>query len=219
MVHHQVNEYREEASEQRCAVPYLPAVDIAVPCRAPMHELVPQHIEAVEKDRQDPDGVMLSQSLRDRVAAPLQSPFPVSIACLTVLVGPERGKDMPIVEQNSDLVREALPDHVIDAMGVIQTHECPEERLKTPAFAVRLLFDVDRVGRIEADPEQDKSNIVVLIFLFGACQPAQGTVHSQGERKRKSLPEGPLFCLQHSVVERARGREAMRHCQLPVWFL
>ena len=61
IVHHEIDEDRQQAAEQRGAIPDLGAIDIAVPCRAAMHQLVAQHIKPVEQDREYFRRVMIAQ--------------------------------------------------------------------------------------------------------------------------------------------------------------
>ena len=53
VVHHQVDEQRQQVTQDRRAIAHLCAIGSAVPRRASMQKLVSQHVEPVEQDRQD----------------------------------------------------------------------------------------------------------------------------------------------------------------------
>lgn len=48
IIHHEIDENWQQATEYSSAHAYLPAVYFAVPSSAPMHQLVPQNVKAVK---------------------------------------------------------------------------------------------------------------------------------------------------------------------------
>lgn len=79
IVHHQIDKDRQQATQQRHPVPHLVAVDIAVPSRAAVHQLISQDVEPIEQDRQYPDGVELAQCMIDSGPATLELVLPVVV--------------------------------------------------------------------------------------------------------------------------------------------
>lgn len=176
VVHHQVNEDREQASEQRRPIPHLVAIDVAVPGRASMHELIAQDVKPIKEDRENPGGVMLAQGMIDRSPAPLKLLLPIRIARDTILVLPERVIDIAIVQKQSDFLAEPLPDGIVDAVMGVKLHQGREKRLKEAALALRRsaaggCFDIAGIGRVEANPEKDEADIMVSILNFGSSKP------------------------------------------------
>src|SRR3546814_7373431 len=130
IVHHEIDEDRQQATEQRGAIPYLGAIDIAVPCRATMHQLVAQHIKPVEQDREYPGRVMIAPCGAYRCPRPLEPVSPVGIAGRTIVMLPKGMDDIAVCEPPTAFLREALPAHVVDAMFAIKDYKGCEEGLE-----------------------------------------------------------------------------------------
>ena len=62
-----------------------------------MHQLVPQNVQPIEQDREDPGGIMLAQGVLDGSPASLKLLLPIRMAWDPVLVLPERVIDIPII--------------------------------------------------------------------------------------------------------------------------
>lgn len=58
IIHHEVNEERDEQPHDRRAITHLGAVDAAVPGGAAMHQLVTQDIKPVENAGEDKLGIL-----------------------------------------------------------------------------------------------------------------------------------------------------------------
>src|SRR3546814_8988023 len=115
-----MDEVRQQATGQAGAIPDLGAIDIAVPCRATMHQLVAQHIKPVEQDREYPGRVMIAPCGAYRCTRPLEPVSPVGIAGRTLVMLPKGMEDIAVCEQHPDFLREELPDPVVDAMFAIK---------------------------------------------------------------------------------------------------
>ena len=64
-----------------------------------MYQLIPQNIEPIEQDREDPGGVMIAQGMLDRGSAAFKLLLPIRMASDPILVLPERVIDIAIVQQ------------------------------------------------------------------------------------------------------------------------
>src|SRR3546814_17261968 len=116
IVHHEIDEDRQQATEQRGAIPDLGAIDIAVPCRATMHQLVAQHIKPVEQDREYPGRVMIAQCGAYRCPRPLEPVSPVGISGRTIVLLPkglERSEERRVGKECVSRCRDrGAPDHL-----------------------------------------------------------------------------------------------------------
>src|SRR3546814_3978053 len=101
IVHHEIDEDRQQATEQRGAIPDLGAFDIAVPCRASMHQLVAQHIKQVEQDREYPGRVMIAKCGAYPCPRPLGPVSPVGIAGRTIVMLPKGMEDIARSEEHT----------------------------------------------------------------------------------------------------------------------
>lgn len=101
---------------------------------------------------------------------------------------PERREDEFIVQEQSDLIGEALPDSIIDAMIAVELNETFEKSREPFPFACERRLKICCVCRVEADPEENESYVQIFPLLLGATEPAQGTVHPKGQGDLKSIP-------------------------------
>src|SRR3546814_2576941 len=95
-----------------------------------------QHIKPVEQDREYPGRVMIAQCGAYRCPRPLEPVSPVGIAGRTIVMLPKGMEDIAVCEQHPDFLREALPDHVVDAMFAIKAHKGCEEGLEQSPLAL-----------------------------------------------------------------------------------
>src|SRR3546814_12299132 len=65
-----------------------------------------------------------------RCPRPLEPVSPAGIAGRTIVMLPKGMEDIAVCEQHPDFLREALPDHVVDAMFAIKAHKGCEEGLE-----------------------------------------------------------------------------------------
>lgn len=79
---------------------------------------------------------MIAQCGAYRCSRPLEPVSPVGIAGCTIVVLPKGMKDIAVCEQHPVFLREALPDHVVDAMFAIKAHKGCEERLEQSPLAL-----------------------------------------------------------------------------------
>ena len=216
VIHHDVDEHRQQAGKNSCAVTDLIAVDAAVPRRSAMNHLVTKDIESVEHRCEDPRSVAIAKGDCDLPLALGKTLLPVGKTLLAVEVAPEGREDIAVVEQQPDLLRETRPDGVVDPMSLIEFDQRIEIGLEGAAFAAAIGIDVRGVGGIEADPQQDEADIGVIPFSFGATQPADGPVDTQGHGIREILTKSPLFGFENSEIERrSHRRRDICHKQAP----
>ena len=71
-----MDNYRYHVHQNTGGVADLGAVDLAVPGGAAVEELVAEHIEAVEQDAAEDEGVLLCQGTLGRPLAGLETLFP-----------------------------------------------------------------------------------------------------------------------------------------------
>ena len=94
VVHHDVDEDRQEPTQDRRAITDLPSVHAAVPGRPAMQQLVAQNVEAIKQNGEDRRRVLLSDRYRDDFVACRQPLRPVFATRKAVLMAPERREDI-----------------------------------------------------------------------------------------------------------------------------
>ena len=185
MVHHDIDEHGHEKGQDRGAITHLIPVDPAVPGRAAVDELVAKDVEPVEHEAQDLDGIPRPKGSRESTLRGPESFLSVFVPADTVVVLPERVEHKAVVQKHADGPREVVPYGVVYPLTGIQSHYLPEvagERGPFPGRrVVELLFI--RIGRVEADPQEDEPSIVIGC-VFGPSDPAK-----IGARAGPSFPE------------------------------
>lgn len=92
---------RRNLADDRAAIANLVAVDRAVPCCATVDELVTQHVEAVEDDRQHARGVLPAQRTMRGDLRLLETAVPHVLINQPLLVIPVGLEDIPVIEMSS----------------------------------------------------------------------------------------------------------------------
>ena len=164
--------------------------------RAAVDELVAKDVEPVEHQAQDLDGIPRPQGSRESTLRGPESFLPVLVPADTVVVLPERIEHKAVVQKHPDGSRKVVPYGVVHPMAGIESHHLSEvarERGALPGRrVVKLLFI--RVGRVEADPQEDESCAVVR-GLFRPSDPID--IRSDaGKRQaaaRQVMVRTPLF--------------------------
>lgn len=90
--------------QQRGAVLHLGAVDLTVPRRTAVHQLVTQGVDALKHQRQQLGHVALDQQDGGVAFACGLAFLPSNFVNITALKAPERFKDVGVVEQHADRV-------------------------------------------------------------------------------------------------------------------
>mgnify|MGYP007060846748 CR=1 FL=1 len=204
VIHHDIDKHRQQTAENSCAVADLVSVDAAVPSCTAMDHLVAKDIEPVKDRCQDAWGVSVAQRRRDGPLAFGEAVLPIVITRLAIEVVPERREHIAVVEQQSDLLGEARPDGVVDAMPLVEFDQCIEVGFEGTALAAAVSFDVGSICGIEADPQQDEADIDIIGFGFGSAQPADGAMDTQAHRIRKILAKCALLCFEQIEVQRRK---------------
>src|SRR5690606_4419055 len=120
IVHHDVDEDRQETVQNGGTVANLVPVHLAFPGGAAVYQLVAQHVEPVEEYREDQRRVAAMERSADHLHAAAETFLPILVTRDTVLVFPERRIDIPVVQEKPDLLREPVPHGVVDPVVAIK---------------------------------------------------------------------------------------------------
>lgn len=99
VVHHDLDDERDEFAQEVPAVSDLIAVDGAVPGGAAMHELVSQRVKAAQHDAEHAGRIALSECLSRGLVGVGEVPGPFRLGEFAVFKIPEILIDVPVVEQ------------------------------------------------------------------------------------------------------------------------
>lgn len=181
-----------------------------------MNHLVAQDVKPVKHGCQDPGSVSIAQRRRDGPLAFSEAVLPIGKTRLAIEVAPERREHIAVVEQQSDLLGEARPDGVVDAMPLVEFDQCIKIGFESAPLAAAIGFDVGSVCGIEADPQKDEADIGIVGFGFGSAQPADGAMDTQAHRVRKILAKRALLVFEQVEVQRRKhGSRILSHKYVP----
>jgi len=195
MVHHDVDEDRQQPRQHGRPVAHLRAVDAALPGRPAVHQLVAQHVEPVEHDPQQDRRVEPRHRRGDLALARRQMPLPSLMAGHAVLLVPERREHVFVGQQRADLLREPLPHRFVDAVRRVQQDELLEIALERITLA-GLGGKIARIGGIEADPQQDEAHVGVVRLRHRPAEPADRLVHPEPDCFGKAAAQPALLGLE-----------------------
>jgi hypothetical protein len=201
VVHHDADENRNQGRQYGGTIADLIAIDAAIPGCPAVHQLIAQHIEPVEHDREQRNGVARCKRVIDRALGFAESLCMIAIARRAVMVAPEGGEYIGIVQEQPDFLRKAGPDTRIDHLAAIERDEGMKIAAKRLSLLALSRVDLACIGRIEGHPQQDELHIQIVSLCFGATQPAQGAMHAQGERFWKAISDVSLAGFQGLVAE------------------
>ena len=156
VVHHDIDEDGHGEGEDRRAVAHLVPVDMAVPVRAAVDELVTKDVEPVEDEAKDADGVPLLEGPPEATPRRPKPILPVLNPRHPVVVLPEGGEHVLVLEEHPDGPGEVVPDRVEDPLAGIEGHDLLEEFLEGVPLRGRrvlnlLLKRTDRLGKLARD--------------------------------------------------------------------
>ena len=179
VVHHDIYEHGHDKGQDRGAITHLVPVDLAVPGRAAVDELVAKDLEPVQHEAQDLDGVPRPQGSRESTLRGSESFLPVFLPVDSVVVLPERVEHKAVVQKHSDGLREVVPYGVVHPLTGIESHHLSEVAGERGPLSGRRVVELllIRIGRVEADPQEDEPSVVIGC-VFGPSDPANRSVHA-----------------------------------------
>ena len=146
-----------------------------------MHYLITQCINLIEQNAEHCWGIAVGQRLLRCSPTTGKAVGPLLLADLAVLVIPEALEHEGVVQQRADAARELGPDQILDQVDSVERTEFVQERLERGLFGKAVLFvNIGGVGRIEGDPQEDKTPIDI-VSLLGTIEPTQRPMNTQGE--------------------------------------